>query len=985
MTGKNDNDYALYMDVYYKDGTTRYGVTTQFSIGTHDWQKRTSVFKPDKPIAYVNFYALFRNNHTGKIWWDDLSVREVSENGVKYEDTVVQALPIPQQTTFTTINTNDGLELSLGEHGVTSLKVLGSEVADPTAPSGFLVMDEAAGSDVYYFDRSANSNPLNYHGTIEELGLEINADFSVVNGAIKVNGKLSNKLATDRAVTLTFALPVNAAGWQWGDDIRSSRTIQVGGYNNIYSVTSANIPDSGPVSIYPISAIYNEQSNQGLSIGTDFNKPAHYRLDYNGGTKQLLITYELGLTTDTLKFPNSADFGFVIYPFDANWGFRSAFEKYANLFPDMFETRIKDQGIWMPFAPISEVANWQDFGFKVKGGETERQFNAENGIMHFEYSELASWWQKIDPSMPKTLETAIAMRDQAVANPKPPISRDQYQNVHQMAVMSQNSAMLNENGDPYLTWESKPWNTGARWFINANPDLPGEPNGYNFYYNDAIFQDLYYGAYPVAGELLDSLDARSNQLNFNRSHFAYANTPLTYSKISYRPAIHGAFSTLEAVMRISDKMRSMNKYTMANATPLFYSMYMPWLDTGGIEMNWLGGDGSYVPVPDKTLSMYRTISYQKPYGILQNTDFNLFTNSYMDKYMQRTMFYGIFPSAFSNDAFNGIYWKNPSMYERDRALFKTYIPIIKQMAESGWEPITHAASSNPNIYVERYGHGSSVYVTLMNDAKTAQTATISINPAMMGLNGNTFTAKELVSDSYITVAGNQFTVTLDPDQTYAIQLVEADITPPVTQASLYPASPNGDNGWHTSDVTVILASTDSQSDIAKTVYCMNGGECTNYTGNLVVDTEGTTTVEYRSTDRAGNREEVQSFVLNIDKTAPTLSVQVDKPVLWPPNHKLVPVTVTYAVYDYASSIASVVLTSITSSEPDNGLGDGDTENDIQDVELGTLDTAFQLRAERSGNGVGRVYTITYTATDVAGNKTTATANVTVPVNNRDKP
>lgn len=72
------------------------------------------------------------------------------------------------------------------------------------------------------------------------------------------------------------------------------------------------------------------------------------------------------------------------------------------------------------------------------------------------------------------------------------------------------------------------------------------------------------------------------------------------------------------------------------------------------------------------------------------------------------------------------------------------------------------------------------------------------------------------------------------------------------------------------------------------------------------------------------------------------------------------------------------LLSITSSEPDNGGGDGDQPNDIQNAALGTDDRAFDLRSERSGSGPGRVYTITYRATDHSGNTTDAQATVTVP-------
>jgi hypothetical protein len=46
--------------------------------------------------------------------------------------------------------------------------------------------------------------------------------------------------------------------------------------------------------------------------------------------------------------------------------------------------------------------------------------------------------------------------------------------------------------------------------------------------------------------------------------------------------------------------------------------------------------------------------------------------------------------------------------------------------------------------------------------------------------------------------------------------------------------------------------------------------------------------------------------------------------------------------------------------------------------FGTDDRQFQLRAERSGQGNGRVYTITYEAKDGSGNVTTSAVTVTVP-------
>jgi hypothetical protein len=111
-----------------------------------------------------------------------------------------------------------------------------------------------------------------------------------------------------------------------------------------------------------------------------------------------------------------------------------------------------------------------------------------------------------------------------------------------------------------------------------------------------------------------------------------------------------------------------------------------------------------------------------------------------------------------------------------------------------------------------------------------------------------------------------------------------------------------------------------------------------------------------------------------DVTAPVVTaIGVSPNTLWPPNHKLVPVTVALAATDACSAVTSAIA-SVTSDEPVNGLGDGNTEPDW--VVTGAL--TLLLRAERSGLGDGRVYTIGVTSTDASGNATTSYATVLVP-------
>jgi hypothetical protein len=104
-----------------------------------------------------------------------------------------------------------------------------------------------------------------------------------------------------------------------------------------------------------------------------------------------------------------------------------------------------------------------------------------------------------------------------------------------------------------------------------------------------------------------------------------------------------------------------------------------------------------------------------------------------------------------------------------------------------------------------------------------------------------------------------------------------------------------------------------------------------------------------------------------DFNPPTIEAVSDPMVLWPPNHKLHEVDVDLVVLDSCDLEPEVLLTSVSSSEPENGIGDGNTAPDILEADVDTDDRNFLLRAERMGGGSGRVYTATYMATDASGN------------------
>ena len=105
-----------------------------------------------------------------------------------------------------------------------------------------------------------------------------------------------------------------------------------------------------------------------------------------------------------------------------------------------------------------------------------------------------------------------------------------------------------------------------------------------------------------------------------------------------------------------------------------------------------------------------------------------------------------------------------------------------------------------------------------------------------------------------------------------------------------------------------------------------------------------------------------------DDEPAVMAASVSPALLWPPNHQMVDITVTASLTDNCAT-GTCAITDVTSSEPADGLGDGDTSPDVEIVDA----THVRLRAERSGTGSGRTYTITVTcATE------TRTLTVSVP-------
>lgn len=121
----------------------------------------------------------------------------------------------------------------------------------------------------------------------------------------------------------------------------------------------------------------------------------------------------------------------------------------------------------------------------------------------------------------------------------------------------------------------------------------------------------------------------------------------------------------------------------------------------------------------------------------------------------------------------------------------------------------------------------------------------------------------------------------------------------------------------------------------------------------------TLTRTYKATDPSGNSAACSQVITVNDDIPPQLTgLNVSQEVLWPPNHKMQDITVSYTATDNCVS-SPIVTVTVISNESVNGTGDGDTAPDWEITD----NHHIKLRAERAANGNGRIYTITITVDD----------------------
>lgn len=196
----------------------------------------------------------------------------------------------------------------------------------------------------------------------------------------------------------------------------------------------------------------------------------------------------------------------------------------------------------------------------------------------------------------------------------------------------------------------------------------------------------------------------------NESRFQYADIPLTYSLNNFKPGIHVMTSIVEYLGCLSDWLKGNESHAKitGNCTERGVASFgFPYLAALPFEMSSLT-DWNF---DDVELNYRRSMAYHR--FVLPHQCGKMYDEAgkvivpYVEEFINESIFYRMYP-IMKDDFFENC------NYEVVRSLYKKIIPIVDELNIAGWEPITYAKADNEKVFVERFGEGSNVYITVRN-------------------------------------------------------------------------------------------------------------------------------------------------------------------------------------------------------------------------------------------------------------------------------
>jgi hypothetical protein len=600
-------------------------------------------------------------------------------------------------------------------------------VAGAAASAADLSMDAFSRARWMVRDVAANSDWTSQADAPSKLNLKLQpaqAPESTWNSkciVIDTSGK-------DRAVTLALVVPLDAGGATWWDDPQTSRRIEGDAAFSNLSDRAGGMDDSA--SLYPFSVISG--AGKAICLGVPLQPARLPRLVYLPREKQLRAEFDFGLSPIPTNFKSRADAAVVAFEVPAKWAFRQAIAKYWAQFPNAFARRDHTPGgLWMPFAETGPIEDAKDFGFayhevadqQVRSDDRVLKDDQRIGCGSYIYVEPQTYWQLYNGKGKGTYDERLAQLKAEAHNGV---------GIAQGTIVS---GVIRDTGKLDLYMPGVAYTKQLPWGSSPEPAIVDPDQQRNWpskarYEFDRLEPLLGLRDQPsrgLEGVYVDSMEGWAELLDYSHDHWRVASAPLTFDPKTKKVALLNFWGTYAWVKQMASRLHAKDMILFGNDAYFRRWQLAPFVDVPGREYTWIE-NGKIKPVEDEHYLFFRTMSGQRPYLMLMNNRFE--DASIMEPYFQRSVFYAVYPSMFQGHAseHDVSYFENPAWYNRDRPLFKKYVPMVRKLDQAGWQPVPNATVEPKEIRIERWGdfRRNNLAFTIHNPTGSAQRVTLSL-------------------------------------------------------------------------------------------------------------------------------------------------------------------------------------------------------------------------------------------------------------------
>jgi parallel beta-helix repeat protein len=373
---------------------------------------------------------------------------------------------------------------------------------------------------------------------------------------------------------------------------------------------------------------------------------------------------------------------------------------------------------------------------------------------------------------------------------------------------------------------------------------------------------------------------------------------------------------------------NLNNFTQNNLSQNTYGFRLDFSDNNNIRNNTINDTTSYgIDINHSTGVLIENNTLMSSRILIANSGNNNFTSNHIEGAVQP----GLYALSGGNTYYKNTFLNNDQGLQMGGGHNTVMENVFSSNSHSGLRMTGSNNIVSDNVFDSNTDEGllmlSGWAITSTNNVIANNT--FSNNPIGVNLNG---TNNQIYNNNFI-------------DNTVQAQEIG-------TSGNIWNlASPIGGNYWNDYDTPKEGCQATKGTSFCKNPYVFDGNQ-DNIPWSLM----------FGGDEPAENQDPVCS------------SASPNKSSLWPANHKMKEITLS-GITDPDGDLVSVTVDSITQDEPTSGLDANDQTPDGSGI--GT--NSAQIRAERDSTGDGRVYEISFTATDGNGGMCSGSVNVSVPI------